>query len=1331
MATKKFEQISQDIKNLKAAIQLLTAEIDKYTKEGKDVAEINDIIAKSLETASKDYTELIDKVSKYTNANAGNRKSNKGLNDDLIKLAGSVSSLKTTYGSLTSTLNGPLANAQREQGKRAKQLHDVEVTSAKDQTDIINELIRQQKNRLFQIEQEEEAAKRLRGEKVADLNSQFNGMKQQVAIDTAAANSRERLAEQTERASKRTKTFGDTFRQAFSPQAWGSAIANVLKFVGIYQLLYAAIDGVRELILGSAKAFIAYEDAIGKLNAITLATGEQSKILSESIRTVAVETRFTATEVAALATSLAKLGATSNEIPDLLQPIALAAQATGESLDSVGETILKVNNQFGLVAGESAVTAQTLVSAINESALSLNTFNTAIQYIGPVASQVGYTFAETAEYMKVLADNGFTASRIGTGLRSIFTDLKKPGEDLTKTLKELADANISVAEAKDLVGRRAAAQLLVILREIDAMDSSAIATDNLADSLKAASAQMSTSAGRVDILKSAFEEFKLKIGEAIVNTEFFFELIGLLSEDSEALARGYELLNEVFKKNENALSENVKAVYEGQSAYKEMMLTVKESVPGFNDTSMSISKLFQRVKNISEDITIDQVFDALFESIKDGSEGAVDYFKLVNTEGKITASQLEQIGDVFDGFRPNKSAWDFKDQVITLKGYKERIDDGVASLKRAEQAEKSRVDIQAQFKEEYDAVVALGVKNESAQKRALVLEDSILKKKSEVLDKLKEEESKGSAASRAKLQQYQAEISGLEEYANVLSEFNMDSEEADKLLLAARKKKLDEDKGEITRRKAELQERLRQIKKIRDEEIKSIEERRKLESGRAATSEERANIELKAAADIKKANEELGSELKMVADETRKLTDDTLELKQKYQDFPDAFDDFATQFEKLLFDISTAQESVITDPTEFANQLLTSLNNVMSGFEQSLAELKDYYGDTAQGQVDFADASVREFERLKESLDSLVGQYYSMKAGLEVAFGPQAAAVILGPLSAAIDTAEKRLNAMGMSVKENAENVAENVSEQYRQLYIDGLEDALKTAIDALNKFNDVAYQNTKDRIEREQDLVDARYSAEEDILKSQLDNQLITEAEYLNKKNQLRRKQIGEENTLEKALFDASQRRDKQNATADYLQALASIIPNLILYDKTADPVTLTAKSIITGALATAAYGSELAAIGQRKFIPKKFAEGGFVSGPSHDDGGVPFTVQGRGGYEMEGGEFIVNKRAAQLHKNVLERINNSTRPTVQNGKLMFETGGVIPINGITASTLQSSAGGAEATLAQLDYLRAIAETNVNISQNTSKPVRAYVTSADLSSNTAERKIKERNTLI
>lgn len=34
---------------------------------------------------------------------------------------------------------------------------------------------------------------------------------------------------------------------------------------------------------------------------------------------------------------------------------------------------------------------------------------------------------------------------------------------------------------------------------------------------------------------------------------------------------------------------------------------------------------------------------------------------------------------------------------------------------------------------------------------------------------------------------------------------------------------------------------------------------------------------------------------------------------------------------------------------------------------------------------------------------------------------------------------------------------------------------------------------------------------------------------------------------------------------------------------------------------------------------------------------------VQGQGGYEMEGGEFIVNKKASSLHRQLLESINNS----------------------------------------------------------------------------------------
>lgn len=57
------------------------------------------------------------------------------------------------------------------------------------------------------------------------------------------------------------------------------------------------------------------------------------------------------------------------------------------------------------------------------------------------------------------------------------------------------------------------------------------------------------------------------------------------------------------------------------------------------------------------------------------------------------------------------------------------------------------------------------------------------------------------------------------------------------------------------------------------------------------------------------------------------------------------------------------------------------------------------------------------------------------------------------------------------------------------------------------------------------------------------------------------------------------------------------------------------------------------------------KYAEGGPVSGRSHAEGGVPFSVAGVGGYEMEGGEYVVNKRATARFFPILELINNSTR--------------------------------------------------------------------------------------
>ena len=296
---------------------------------------------------------------------------------------------------------------------------------------------------------------------------------------------------------------------------------------------------------------------------------------------------------------------------------------------------------------------------------------------------------------------------------------------------------------------------------------------------------------------------------------------------------------------------------------------------------------------------------------------------------------------------------------------------------------------------------------------------------------------------------------------------------------------------------------------------------------------------------------------------------------------------------------------------------------------------------------------------------------------------------------------------------EKAKGLADKIREAFKDVKLaDVISEGLDKAAESIAEFNAVALENTKGRLEAEKSAISNRYETENDVLKSQLDNQLITESQFRLKQKELQKVKIAEENAIDKNIFEAEKKQDRQNATTDYLQSLASIIPNLIIYDKEGNPVKLAIKSAISAGLTTAAYGAELAAIGQKKFFPKKFAEGGVVSGPSHDQGGVPFSVQGRSGYEMEGGEYIVNKRATSMHRDLLERINKSGRTKATAGSMKFAEGGLV------SSPMNES----------VDYLKAIAEATTSTAIGVSKPVRAYVADKDLRTDSTERRIRDRN---
>lgn len=115
-----------------------------------------------------------------------------------------------------------------------------------------------------------------------------------------------------------------------------------------------------------------------------------------------------------------------------------------------------------------------------------------------------------------------------------------------------------------------------------------------------------------------------------------------------------------------------------------------------------------------------------------------------------------------------------------------------------------------------------------------------------------------------------------------------------------------------------------------------------------------------------------------------------------------------------------------------------------------------------------------------------------------------------------------------------------------------------------------------------------------------------------------------------------------------------------------------------------------------------QKFAKGGRVDGPSHDGGGVTMAVPSQNRYvNLEGGEYVTNKRATHRNADVLERINtdgHNTRFSLVAHGNRFERGGMI-----TKPNFQAIAGATGATNA--DNAR-IDRTNELLAQLVDKPM-------------------------
>jgi hypothetical protein len=266
----------------------------------------------------------------------------------------------------------------------------------------------------------------------------------------------------------------------------------------------------------SFNVFKNFEAEMSKVQAVSGATAEEFKALSDNAKELGASTMFSAREVASLQTEFAKLGFTATEITKVTESTLALAQASGSDLARSAEVAGSTLRAFGLDASETGRVTDVMAKSFSTSALDMEHFANSMKFVAPVAKSAGISIEETSAMLAVLANAGIKGSQAGTSLRRIISEIGASGKPTSEALKDLASQGLNLADAKDEVGRSAQSALLILSEGVDQIkplqtqfENSAGAAQEMADIMG------DTAFGASKRLESAMEGLGISIGEIV------------------------------------------------------------------------------------------------------------------------------------------------------------------------------------------------------------------------------------------------------------------------------------------------------------------------------------------------------------------------------------------------------------------------------------------------------------------------------------------------------------------------------------------------------------------------------------------------------------------------------------------------------------------------------------------------------------------------------------------------------------------------------------------------------------------------------------------------
>lgn len=222
----------------------------------------------------------------------------------------------------------------------------------------------------------------------------------------------------------------------------GRDVRNVGRgFGSIASTMMPAATAVSAFGALGTKTFMDFEDTITGAGVKAGATGEQLERMKETALKLGHDFPITASEAAEAMDRLAAGGFDAEQTMAAMPGIIEASVASGEDMATTSDVITSALNIWNLKTGDVAESTQHVADVVqmaaNVSKLGMADFGLAMQYAGAPAAALGVNIEELSTAMAIMSNNGIEASTIGTSLRSTMSRLASPPKEAAAAIDQL------------------------------------------------------------------------------------------------------------------------------------------------------------------------------------------------------------------------------------------------------------------------------------------------------------------------------------------------------------------------------------------------------------------------------------------------------------------------------------------------------------------------------------------------------------------------------------------------------------------------------------------------------------------------------------------------------------------------------------------------------------------------------------------------------------------------------------------------------------------------------------------------------------------------------